>query len=85
MPDTTDRLELPYILPDQAQKHVTHNEALVRLDALVHLAVLDRDRSEAPAEPAAGDRHIVATGASRQTARRSGRLAFLHEGLWELH
>ncbi len=82
MPDTTDRLELPYILPDQAQKHVTHNEALVRLDALVHLAVLDRDRSEAPAEPAAGDRHIVATGASGEWAGRSGGVAFWQDGVW---
>ena len=34
--DQTSRLALPYLLPNQAQKHVTHNEALRRLDALVH-------------------------------------------------
>ena len=33
MPDTTPNLALPFILPAQAQKHVTHNEALQRLDA----------------------------------------------------
>ncbi len=36
-------LQLPYIMPSQAQKHVTHNEAIRTLDALVQLAVLDRD------------------------------------------
>lgn len=35
----TQRLQLPYIAASQAQKHVTHNEALVLLDALVQLAV----------------------------------------------
>ena len=34
MSDATINLEMPYILPSQAQKHVTHNEALQRLAAL---------------------------------------------------
>jgi len=33
--DLSYYLKLPYLLPNQAQKHVTHNEALRRLDALV--------------------------------------------------
>lgn len=49
--DATPLLSLPLILPAQAQKHVTHNESLRLLDILVHLAVLDRDRS-APPRPA---------------------------------
>jgi hypothetical protein len=43
MSDATTRLLLPYILAAQAQKHVTHNEALQILDGLVQLSVLDRD------------------------------------------
>ena len=43
--DTTPNLALPYILPAQAQKHVTHNEALIALDAVVMLAAIDRDLS----------------------------------------
>ena len=53
-------LNLPYILPAQAQKHVTHNDALRALDAIVHLAVLDRDIASPPASPQEGDRYIVA-------------------------
>ena len=34
--DETANLKLPYILPSQAQKHVTHNEALALLDRLTH-------------------------------------------------
>ncbi len=41
MTEQTARLRLPYILPSQAQKHVTHNEALQRLDAIVQLVVKD--------------------------------------------
>lgn len=33
--DQTSHLKLPYIAPSQAQKHVTHNEAIGALDALV--------------------------------------------------
>ena len=35
MSDITTHLLLPYILASQAQKHVTHNEALRLLDAMV--------------------------------------------------
>ena len=40
MSETSPRLDLPYIQPSQAQKHVTHNESLQRLDALVQMTVL---------------------------------------------
>ena len=46
--DQTTNLKLPYIMPSQAQKHVTHNEAIRALDALVQLCVLDRDLSRHP-------------------------------------
>ena len=38
----TPNLALPYILASQAQKHVTHNEAIRTLDCLVQLAVESR-------------------------------------------
>ena len=38
----TPRLALPVIEAAQAQKHVTHNEALVLLDALVQLTIESR-------------------------------------------
>ena len=58
---TTLKLNLPYILPAQAQKHVTHNEALKVLDTLIHLSVVSDVLSQAPANPAAGDRYLVAS------------------------
>ena len=70
MSDTTTNLLLPYILAAQAQKHVTHNEALRLLDGLVQLSVLDRDLTAPPGSPADGDRYIVGQ-------RRHGRLGGL--------
>ena len=52
----TIHLGLPHIAASQAQKHVTHNEALRMLDALVMLAVKDRDLSAPPGSPARGSR-----------------------------
>jgi len=66
MPDTSTHLLLPYLLASQAQKHVTHNEALRLLDGLVQLAVLDRDLTTPPGRPADGDRYIVGIGRHRR-------------------
>lgn len=51
MPDLSARLSLPYLLPAQAQKHVTHNEALARLDLLVQLVLEAVDVDTPPASP----------------------------------
>jgi hypothetical protein len=75
-------LALPYILPSQAQKHVTHNEALRMLDALVQLAVEDRDLTEPPAIPSEGSRYIVATGAGGAWSGRDGMIAAFQDGAW---
>lgn len=82
MPDDTPNLALPYILPGQAQKHVTHNEALRLLDAMVQLAVLDRTRTAPPVSPAEGDRHLVASGATGAWEGWDGSIAFQVDGAW---
>ena len=64
MADISPHLLLPFILAAQAQKHVTHNEAIRLLDAVVHLSVLDRDLMVPPASPVDGDRYTVASGAT---------------------
>lgn len=83
MPDDTTILSLPLILPAQAQKHVTHNEALVALDLIVQLAVINRVLTAPPALPSVGDRHIVAAGATGAWAGQAGRIAMYHETGWQ--
>jgi hypothetical protein len=80
--DQTSRLALPYLLPNQAQKHVTHNEALRRLDALVQLAVADRDLTAPPASPEEGACWLVGAGASGAWADHDDEIAAWQDGAW---
>ena len=82
MPDTSTHLSLPYIQPSQAQKHVTHNEAVQLLDALVQLAVIDRSLTAPPALPLDGDRYIVAVGATGDWAGRDLNIVYRIGGAW---
>lgn len=81
MTDRTTNLSMPFILPSQAQKHVTHNEALQALDAVVQLAVEDV-ASAPPAAPGEGMRFIVAAGASGAWAGHQGQIAAWQDGAW---
>ncbi|PIE14916.1 MAG: hypothetical protein CSA70_00765 [Rhodobacterales bacterium] len=82
MSDTTTHLLLPYILAAQAQKHVTHNEALKLLDGLVQLSILDRDLAAPPASPTDGDRYIVGAGATGDWAGWDLNVALWTDGAW---
>ena len=82
MSDITTHLLLPYILASQAQKHVTHNDALRLLDAMVQLSVLDRNRTVPPVSPVDGDRHIVASAATGLWAGWDLNVAFWVDGVW---
>lgn len=83
MADTTPRLGLPLLAAAQAQKHVTHNEALAALDALVQLACLDKDLSVPPADPAEGDRYLIAAASPTGAwAGLSGQVVRYEDGIW---
>lgn len=81
MTDTV-HLGMPFIEGSQAQKHVTHNEALRILDAVVQIGVLDTDRTAPPITPANGDRHIVASGATGAWAGHVDAVAAYEDGAW---
>ncbi len=83
MSDTSPVLSLPFIQPSQAQKHVTHNEALRFLDVAVQAVVLNRDQSAPPPAPVSGDRHIVATGGSGDWAGHDGEIALFDGAAWQ--
>lgn len=81
----TPHLGLPLMAAAQAQKHVTHNEALFGLDALVHLAVLDRDLTTPPASPSNGARYIVTGAGVGAWAGKGGQIAVWQDGAWRFH
>lgn len=81
MSDTT-HLVLPYLAASQAQKHVTHNEALTLLDGLVQAAVKSRAVAAPPSSPAAGDRYLVATPPTGVWFGQADKLAYFMDGAW---
>ncbi len=85
MPDQLPNLNLPLIAPSQAQKHVTHNEALRLLDTLTHLAVLSETRALPPSDSSAGARYLIAAGAQGAWAGQDGKIASYEQGGWLFH
>ena len=72
MSEATERHQLPLLQSGQSQKEVTHNEALVRLDALLHLAVESRTASVPLVSPTLGATWIVAVGAAGDWSGQMG-------------
>lgn len=77
----TPHLQLPLLASSQAQKHVTVNEALIRLDALTHPIALSANVISPPSA-VDGDAYIVPTGASGEWADSDGLLAVYDNGGW---
>ncbi|MGK2284707.1 DUF2793 domain-containing protein [Pedomonas sp. V897] len=82
MAETTTRHGLPLLQAGQAQKEVTHNEALAMLDLLAHPAVEARGLAEAPAAPEPGQAWIVGAGAAGAWAGQDNGLALWTTGGW---
>ena len=80
--DQSTNLNMSYIMASQAQKHVTHNEAIRTLDALVQLAIVDKDLATPPASPTEGQRYIPATGATGEWVGNEGKIAAYQDGAW---
>ncbi|MEM1375777.1 MAG: DUF2793 domain-containing protein [Pseudomonadota bacterium] len=81
----TTRLELPYIMPSQAQKHITHNEALRALDAQIHLALKGVNVDTPPAEPMEGDAYYVGDSPNGDWEDAAERIATFQDGSWTYH
>ena len=82
MSDVSPILALPLIQPSQAQKHVTHNEALRLLDVLVQPAVATRGQNAPPASPQEGERHVVGDAPTGAWAGQPRRIAWWEAGQW---
>jgi hypothetical protein len=78
----TPNLGLPYIDGSQAQKHVTHNEALRILDAAIQIGVLDQTLTVPPSSPAEGERHVIASGATGAWTGQADTIATWQDGAW---
>lgn len=82
MTEASARHELPFIMPGQAQKELFHNEALARVDRLLHAAVEEPPIPTPPPERVPGQCWIVAPGATGEWTGRLYSLAIATEGGW---
>ncbi|OUS06138.1 hypothetical protein A9Q96_10270 [Rhodobacterales bacterium 52_120_T64] len=78
----TYQFGLPLLQAAQAQKHVTVNEALARLDAVVQMRVKADDWEIPSANSVEGEAHVVGPIASNEWAGQSGKVAIVSNGGW---
>ena len=83
MSETTPRLALPLIQVGQAQKEVTHNAALTRIDALLHLSVASRSTVTPPTSPFPGVRYVVPAGATGAWGGEADKIASWDGSVWK--
>lgn len=82
MTDSTPRLTLPLLAAGQAQKEITHNEALVLIDALIGAQVVAVNVVAPPVTPVAGECWAVGAAPTGVWAGQAGRLAVATAGGW---
>lgn len=80
--ESTARLALPLLQAGQAQKEMSHNEALTRLDLAVHACAVTEPLDIPPAEPSVGACWIVGTDPTGDWATHAGALAGWTQGGW---
>jgi hypothetical protein len=62
--------------------HTGMDENLVRIGALLHAAALDKDLTAPPGAPTAGDRYLIAAGASGAWAGHDGEFTLWDGAAW---
>jgi hypothetical protein len=83
--DTTPRLGLPFIIGGQALKHVTHNESLQKLDALVQPVVESAALATPPSSPVEGEAYLVTEDATDAWAGHDNEIAAFQAGTWSFY
>ncbi|WP_170415831.1 DUF2793 domain-containing protein [Ruegeria atlantica] len=82
MSQNSPKLNLPFLQPSQAQKHITHNEALRRLDLIVQLSIASTGASTPPSVPEQGELHAIGSSPAGDWAGHEGELAAWLDDGW---
>jgi len=78
----SNNLAFALIASNQSQKEVTANVALVQIDAILNVGVIDLDLATPPGSPAEGDLYIVAAGGTGDWATHDGDVTYFSNGAW---
>ncbi len=79
---TTPRLSLPLLAPGQAQKEMSHNEALARIDLALHGNIIAAGAEIPPESPVSGQCWIIGDAPEGDWAGHSGEVAGWTGGGW---
>jgi hypothetical protein len=77
----TPHLTITLLEQAQAQKEVTVNEALFRIDAVLNSGANDKDLATPPVSPVAGDVYIIPASATGAWAGKTGQVAYFDQ-IW---
>ncbi|MGJ8598190.1 DUF2793 domain-containing protein [Sulfitobacter sp.] len=80
--NSSPRLSLPFIFPSQAQKHVTHNEALRQLDLAAQLTLENIEAVTPPALPQDGLVYAVGAAPEGVWTTQPDTLAMWFDNAW---
>jgi hypothetical protein len=67
----------------QAQKHVTHNDAIRIFDQILNATVLDKDLATPPGSPAAGASYIIAASPTGAWVGKAFNFVSYLDGAWQ--
>lgn len=79
---TTSHLSLSLVAQSQAQKEVTVNAALSKIDAILNTGAKSRTTATPPGSPAAGDVYIVASSPTGAWSGYAGSITY-YDGSWK--
>lgn len=82
MSEQTPNLALPFIMPSQAQKHVTHNEAIELLDMIVQLTLEESNAVTPLPSPSEGQAWALSAAPTGDWAGQAGMIATWRGGGW---
>ncbi len=82
MPNSPN-LGLPYIVANQAQKHVPHNDAVAMIDGLLQLSLVSRGLNTPPASPSDGQRWLIGVSPTAEWLGQAGLIALRNAGAWQ--
>lgn len=82
MSEMTARYGLPFLVAGQGQKDITHNEALLLIDLLLHPCVESRVVSTPPVNAGTGEAWLVPVGATDEWAGFANSLMAWTDGGW---
>lgn len=78
----TYQFELPLVQPSQAQKHITVNESLARLDAVAQMRIVEAGLIAPPLAPIDGEAYTIGTSATGEWVGHDGSMAVFSNGGW---